>query len=103
MLTRRSILTGGALLCASPALSHSFFDPWCCNGKDCQPVPEGAVRAVNGGWSVRLDPGQHSMVTKHFRAFVPHGETKPSEDGEFYVCVYPQDTMRCLYVPQGGV
>lgn len=103
MLSRRSLLTGGALLCASPALGHSWYDPFCCNGKDCAPVADGAVRAVRGGWRVRLMPGDHPMVTRPLDVTIPHAEARPSEDGAFHVCVFPADTLRCLYVPQGGV
>lgn len=104
MLTRRSILTGGAILFASPALPHSWYDPWCCNAKDCAPIPASAVRVTPGGFAVTLQPGEHPMVTEGvFRAFVRHRDARPSEDGEYHACIYPADTMRCFYAAQGGV
>ena len=105
---RRYFLAGAATLLATTACAHSApsgmaYDPYCCNGQDCRPAPDGSVRAVKGGWAVTLNPGDHPMVTKPFRAVLPHGEAKPSEDAEFHVCIWPRDTLRCLYVPQGGV
>lgn len=105
---RRTFLAGAATLLATQSRAHTapsgmVYDPYCCNGNDCRPAPEGAVRGVKGGWAVTLNPGDHPMITKPLRAFMAHADTKPSEDGAFHICVWPQDTLRCLYVVQGGV
>ena len=103
MLTRRAMI-GGALsiVYASRAAGHSWYDPYCCNGKDCQPISDGLARLTRGGWRVRLMPGDHPMISRPMDVIVPHSEAKPSEDSAFHICIFPADTLRCLYVPQGG-
>jgi hypothetical protein len=82
------------LLFASVALVHYFYDPECCAGKDCHPVPCEQVvdDTVNGGWN------WHQW---HFSKRV----MKVSEDGDCHVCVPAGDvpatykTGRCIYLP----
>lgn len=102
-MKRRSFLAGALALAATSPRAHQWYDPFCCNGKDCRRAPEGSVRAVRGGYAVALDPGQHPMVTVPLRVVVPYAEAKPSGDGDYHICVFPADTLRCLYVPPGGV
>lgn len=103
MASRRDFLAGAATLLATPAFAHSWYDPFCCNGNDCQPAPEGSVRAGKGGYTVTLPLGSHPMITADFRAVVPYRDSKPSGDNEYHICIFPKDTLRCLYVPSGGV
>ena len=100
---RRTVLAGALALLAEQARAHSWYDPFCCNGKDCQPVPDGAVVATRNGWFVRLMPGDHPEVTKPVSELVPFKDAKPSEDGAFHVCIFPKNVVRCLYTPPGGV
>ena len=102
-MKRRGFLAGALVLAATAARGHSFYDPLCCNGQDCAPVPDGAVRATRAGWAVTLRPGDHPEITKPLSAVVPFAEARPAEDGRFHVCIWPRDTLRCLYVPPGGV
>lgn len=86
------------------AMGHSFYDPWCCSGKDCAPIPQESVKVSRRGYTVTICPGDHPLVTescinKHFG----FDEARPSEDGAYHACIYPAGEIRCLYAPQGGV
>lgn len=77
-------------------LVHSWYDPYCCNDRDCRPVADGSVRPTTGGWFV-----QETGET------VPYSQARESQDGRFHVCIWPPGAkipkVRCLYVPPGGV
>lgn len=84
------------LLLTTPAAGHSFFDQWCCSGKDCSPAPIKSVTWTPGGWSV-VTPNINQVVpfddNEHIR-FNPPGEP------QFFICEYPKNRLRCLYVPE---
>lgn len=104
-LTRRSLLAG-SLVFASATVSraHDFYDPFCCNDKDCQPVPDGAVTIVPGqGYRIVLDRLDHPMVTKPFDKIIPFSAARISGDDRDHMCVYPKDIARCLYVRPRGM
>ena len=96
---------------ALPLFAHSWYDPACCGGQDCAPIPSITVTAGPDGWHVRLGPGDHPMVTRGvLDAVVPYDEALPSQDGAFHACVRDQsspsnvmaDPIICLYVPDIG-
>lgn len=98
-------------LAALPLFAHSWYDPACCGGNDCAPIPSITVTAGPDGWHVRLGPGDHPMVTRGVvDAVVPYDEALPSQDGAFHACVRDQsspsnvmaDPIICLYVPDLG-
>lgn len=98
-------------LAALPLFAHSWYDPACCGGNDCAPIPSITVSAGPDGWHVRLGPGDHPMVTRGVvDAVVPYDEALPSQDGAFHACVRDQsspsnvmaDPIICLYVPDVG-
>lgn len=98
-------------LAALPLFAHSWYDPACCGGQDCAPIPSITVTAGPDGWHVRLGPGDHPMVTRGvLDAVVPYDEALPSQDGAFHACVRDQsspsnvmaDPIICLYVPDIG-
>jgi len=104
---RRVFLAGAATLLATAARGHSSpggmeYDAYCCNGKDCHPIDARHVRAARGGFVVTLNVGDHPMVTKPLRVMVAYPDARPATDGEYHACVFPADTLRCLYVPAGG-
>ena len=65
-----------ALAAGAPeSRAHSWFDPWCCNDRDCQPIPDSAVRITPQGYVITL----------------------------FYACIYPDpSSMRCFYAKPSG-
>lgn len=98
-------------LASLPLFAHSWYDPACCGGNDCAPIPSITVTAGTDGWHVRLGPGDHPMVTRGVvDAVVPYDEALPSRDGAFHACVRDQsspsnvmaDPIICLYVPDLG-
>lgn len=70
------------------------YDQWCCNHLDCRQLADNDVDEVNGGWYV-----------KSIDVLVPykHPEIRVSGDAHFHVCELPKGTVRCFYVPPGGV
>lgn len=102
------------LLFVAPALAHEApsgfeYDPECCSGADCQPVPDEAVREVQGGFELILQPGEHKMLRQGHpptRIFIAHGDPRirPSGDGQKHACIsYGGKYAFCLYLPPGGV
>lgn len=83
---------GVLLLCG-----HSWYDPYCCNDKDCSPIDSATVRVVAKGYMVKLGAAE---------IFVPHDQTRPSGDDKFHVCLVPTEDglmVRCFYAPPMGV
>jgi hypothetical protein len=66
-------------------LTHSWYDPYCCNTKDCHPV-SGKVERMEGGW----------QAEGHF---FPESMQRDSQDAEFHVCIF-HGQARCIYVPK---
>jgi hypothetical protein len=72
---------------------HSFYDEYCCNNKDCHPVPCGEITTVPGiGWKWQdLVFGKNTL--------------RSSPDGNCHVCVidkspyYEFKSPRCVYLP----
>jgi len=80
------------ILCVGLANAHSFYDPWCCNENDCKELEDGEVQALADGY--------------HYRSWVvPYNSEKirPSGNNAYHACEYPTGTLRCFYVPPGGV
>jgi hypothetical protein len=98
------ILVAVCLGIGGPVGAHSWYDTYCCNTKDCAPVVASTVVVTPDGWRVTLGPGDHPLVTKPIMALVPFTSSKirRSQDSDFHVCVFPADTVRCLYVPDFG-
>jgi hypothetical protein len=94
------------LLSPGPAVSHDWYDPACCSGHDCAPIPEGAVTWIESGWRVELRPGDHFMVQSHaVLEVVPFDEVLPSQDDQWHACLRtekaPAERVICLYIPEG--
>lgn len=75
-----------------PGQSH-FYDVYCCNNKDCEPLPPGAVRMVEGGYRVRYLSSQGNIID----GFISFKDARPSRDGQDHGCDY-MGRLRCLYV-----
>jgi hypothetical protein len=92
------------LLLAGPASAHEFYSGWCCNQRDCAPIPVSSVSTTREGYVIVLHPGDHPMVTVEQRFVVPlDQEMTVAPDGRWHVCLYPtQGQLRCVYRPQVG-
>lgn len=92
-MTARGILLAGivAIFATTAAIAHSWYDPWCCNENDCQPIKDpNEVQALADGY--------------HFRGWVmPYAKARVSADGDYHFCEYPKGELRCFYAPPGGV
>jgi hypothetical protein len=85
---RRLIIAGALALFSCNSLADDIWinrerrvDPvskeWCCNDKDCQPVPVSKIREVKGGY-----------VYIPTQEFIPNSRVQDSPDGEFWRCEY---------------
>ena len=87
-------------------LANHWYDSECCSNRDCEAIPDEAVREVEGGFVVEYE----STSRGHVRDTVPYFRTRPSkgcdEQGHcFHACakppVEPGDPggVRWLYIP----
>jgi hypothetical protein len=99
-----AIIAFAAMARAHTAPTGWAYDVECCHVHDCAPVPDRAVREATGGYSVRLLPGDHPLVTTPLAAFLAHGSPalRVSGDDRRHVCV-SQGRILCVYIPPGGV
>lgn len=90
-MRRLAFLAG--LVLSGAAFAHSFYDPYCCNDRDCRRISPDDVVETSKGYRVLG------------RYFVPYLDKaiKPSQDADYHACEYPEGTLRCFYVPGGGV
>lgn len=93
---------------AQHARAHDFYDPWCCNDKDCQPIAADSVKVTRQGYVVSLREGQHIGLKPgagSMSYLIPFKDARPSPDGKFHACIMPWqvEVMRCFYAPVGGV
>jgi len=85
------------------ALAHGWYDPVCCSGRDCAPVPFDSVEITEDGYRVTLHPGDHLMVRSSVVHVVAYGDVLESKDDGFHACLFPdQNVMRCFYAPPFG-
>ena len=78
------------------AWGHSWYDPDCCGGNDCEPVQAVAYVAADVG-KVPVMVVTTSLGTKPVT-----GETRirESRDGRMHACIF-QGRLICLYLPPG--
>jgi hypothetical protein len=112
-MNRALLLSAGlALSCSNSAAAHDTLSGWtyppaCCRGDkergDCQQIPNTSVRAGPDGFSVRLNPGDHHLVTIRQFFRIPYGDAIPSEDSHFHICLHPtQEDANCFFAPPDG-
>ena len=96
------------VLLSSPAAAHSWYDQTCCGGRDCAPIPEGAVHATGDGYEIHLEKGDHPLAKGPIFAFIPYGDPRivGSQDGRYHSCLVPgfdgRQAFMCFYVPGAG-
>lgn len=94
------VLILAAALCIAAtrkAISHSWYDPDCCSGQDCEPV-----RAVS---FVASDPASLPVmiVTTSLgtKPLTPQTKIRQSKDSRMHGCIY-QERLICIYMPPGN-
>lgn len=100
------ILVVATVVGSSDAKSHEWYDPWCCNEKDCAPVTKSSYDKATRTWT---------MTTKHGTASFKMEDDLPShrvsQDGSIHMCIAEQEHpdfytdarskpyARCVYWP----
>jgi len=72
-------------LFSSPALAHSWYDPYCCNTQDCTEY-KGTV--TEGPLGYTLEDGK----------FIAYKDAKVSMDANYHTCILGGH-LRCFYAP----
>jgi hypothetical protein len=85
---------------------------WCCGAEDCGVVSPNAVKAINGGYSLRGDVTYGVGVTgnaadgptrqENINETVPYSQSLPSPDGAYWRCKRPDGSPRCFFAPKPG-
>jgi hypothetical protein len=90
---------------ATKAFAHSWYDPACCSGRDCAPIPVSALKLTAGGtYVLTLSPGQHPMVTETRSYYISEARVRRSQDGDVHACIDPTGRLLlCLYMPEAGI
>lgn len=70
---------------------------------DCDQIPAKSAKAISGGYSVTLVPGDHPMVRERITVLVPYPQAKDSPDNEFHICFTQDMKVRCFWAPPPGV
>jgi hypothetical protein len=120
-LARSSVVLVTSLFSFS-ALAHDIWisrgtyrnpaGEWCCGAEDCGVVSPNAVKAGQGGYSLRGDvtygvgvtgnaadgPTRHENVNE----MVPYSQSLPSPDGAYWRCKRPDGSPRCFFAPPPG-
>jgi hypothetical protein len=99
-MLRFAAVLGAAFLLAYPVLAqtsvplhdHSFYSGACCNGMDCEPIADDAVRESESGFAIEYR-SVHGMKVK---GFIKRGQEKQSPDGRNHACRMPNG-VRCFY------
>lgn len=88
------------------ARAHEWYEPYCCDERDCRPAEVGEVVERDGGYYV-------TSSDQHF-AYDDNAVRHMAPDGRFHVCQFlsssgyfsqspPETVTRCLYVPPAGM
>lgn len=96
-LAAAAIAVSSGCSVVTPAVAHSWYDPWCCNGGDCGP-------AKVTGW-VASGPAEppKAVYQNHVAQASPGKETRylSSKDGKLHACIFAGQ-LRCVYLPPGN-
>ncbi len=80
--------------------AHSFYDPWCCSGRDCEVATKVWMEGTTI-WASNKFGTAYAMVgyTKYFE----------SPDQFTHACIFPNPEpdgnavpLRCLYIPSSN-
>lgn len=92
---------------AGPAMAHDWYDPGCCDDKDCQMIKPDTVTFTDEGIVVTLSPADHFMVRETKTWVVKYDapyRLRDSQDNDWHACVLPNSqTLMCLYKPPMGM
>ena len=89
---------------STSAITHSWYDPWCCNLGDCSEMVK--AEEFKGKWWYTNTYGNSAPVLEGYTRILE------SKDGKTHACVWnenngiansfvPSYKLRCLYLPGG--
>lgn len=96
------------MLAGSAVAAHEFYDPWCCNGKDCKPYT-GKVEVTRQGYYVpefnQLIPFKNAAGISKYAEEAGTRYSVPETEAQYHICMMPYDAgkIRCFYAKPGGV
>jgi hypothetical protein len=95
-LNRLTICVLALLYMTYPSDAHEWYDWSCCSAGDCREAALGEIRQTPSGFE-HVPSGQ--------KLEYPHSGIKPSQDGNYHVCIPPDGIwikgrkIKCIYVP----
>jgi len=104
-----ALLLGLTAWLTYPAAGHEApagwsYDPACCSGYDCAPIPARAVTLTPAGWRVQVAQGEHPFAPAGgLDETVPFGDPRirRSGDGGWHACISPHTgRLLCVYEPE---
>ena len=81
---------------ALPAKSHSWYDPDCCSGADCEPVQ--SVQFVAS--DEKALPAMIITTSLGTKPLTPRTKVRQSKDSRMHGCIFMGELI-CLYMPPG--
>jgi hypothetical protein len=107
LAVQKLFLLAGLAIAAFPAAAFAHnapdgwaYDPRCCGGHDCHPIPADEVRVTPDGYLVTIPASDTAAALR--RLFHYH-EVLESGDGQYHACIIPgSGEFRCFYVPPLG-
>ena len=81
---------------AVPARSHSWYDPDCCSGADCEPVQ--SVQFVAS--DEKSLPVMIITISLGTKPLTPRTKVRQSKDSRMHGCIFMGELI-CLYMPPG--
>lgn len=66
----------------------------CCGKDDCAPIPEANVRPLDGG--------RYAVIFEDGTQIIGPGGVHRSIDHQHWVCRFPNQPLRCLFIPFTG-
>lgn len=88
--------------------AHSFYDPWCCNMRDCKPY-HGRVEETPKGYYLPEFGQVIPYKDAHgISRYAPEAGTRynvPDGEAQYHICFLPGEPnkIRCFYAKKGGV
>lgn len=76
----------------APVYAHEFYSQYCCDEKDCKPVPCDSLVETADGVEYILNGTKYTA---------PKSNVYPSEDSRCHFCIFG-GVGRCAYVQQGS-
>lgn len=105
----RLLLLSLLALLSQTAIAHEFYDPWCCNGRDCKPYTKEVRETPEGYFLPDYGVTIPYRNAAGSRDYAPQAGTRydvPNDQGtQYHACILPSDPtrIRCFYAKPGGV